>query len=125
MFRRRHRLANGRLYYEQGQYKGQEATQGDIARVLKTANDKDAAWSKVEGGGTAENADIANLKSLGDYRELWENIYTDIVSSMPPPPDTQQDPKKLGPRNTREQVVIDDIKPLYKRLGQRPATERS
>jgi type IV pilus assembly protein PilM len=96
-------ITYGRLTYEQGQYNGQAAIQGEIKTVFKQASDT----------GTAENANIANLKSLGDYRELWQDIYTDIVSSVPPPPDTQQDPKKLGARNQREQVVIDDIKPLY------------
>jgi len=107
-------LQVGRYFYEQGQFKGQEGTENDITKGLGQATAVDTLWKGVEGGGTAENAKIATLRSLADYREVWENVYTDIVTSVPAPPDTQQDPKTLGPRKDRQQVIIDDISPQYK-----------
>ena len=109
-------LQVGRYYYEQGQFNREEAhaAQKVIDDTLAKANRTDGEWKTVEGGGAAENDKITTLRSLGDYRDVWEGIYTDIVSSVPPPPDTQVDVKKLRPRSTREEVIIDDISPQYK-----------
>ena len=57
--------------------------------------------------------------SMTADRELWQNIYNDIITSVPKYQLSSTNPAQLPARSTRQEVVVDDVHPDYRiDLGQ-------
>ena len=89
--------------------------------IQRQATNLDGQWKEVQGGGGSDLQTIRNVNSLLAYRDLWPNILSDIMASVPPPPKDLAEAMATGnadairktPREQRKVIRIDSMQSRY------------
>lgn len=93
--------------------------QSQIASVQSRAQANDGKWSAIEQEGGPDRQLILNVKSLEKYRNIWNNLLTDIhaaVMSANPQAallNGSVDQVKAIPRAQRQQIFIEQMTTVY------------
>lgn len=110
----------GSAKYEELKLANADADQRRIADIQGKVTAADGKWTTVENDGGPDRQLILNIKSLENYRHLWDRLLVDIrgalVSANPQPELLSGDPAKIKaiPRNQRRQVFLEDMKTVYR-----------
>lgn len=104
----------GRNYYDNYQFASAETQRSDSDKVLRIGADLDDRWQKIQDSGSGDRTQIANVRSLEEYRTLWPDLLTSIYNATPRlPTDVVADIKKI-PRAQRREIRYDSIFSSYR-----------
>jgi type IV pilus assembly protein PilM len=108
-------LAYGSWYMQSASYAAAAPTRQQIASIQQQATMLDTQWSQIEQSGSQDRQRISNVKSMEQYRYLWNNIMIDIYRALPTPqwPAGDIDKMKAIPRGDRNEIIIDSITSTY------------
>jgi type IV pilus assembly protein PilM len=101
----------GRNYFDNYQFSSADAQRMDSDNVSRQAADLDQQWQKIQDSGASDRTQIANVRSLAEYRTLWPDLLMAIYNATP-----KEDPTKVKdiPRGQRRQVLFDSIYSSYR-----------
>ncbi|MDB5328764.1 MAG: pilM [Phycisphaerales bacterium] len=114
-------IAGARLFFEDLQFKNAEAQRQKNASILSQANTLSTSWNQVQTAGEPERVMNANLSTLVDGKSLWPQIISDLVNSIPQPPEplamaikkADVEGIKKVPRGERKLIQINEILSQY------------
>jgi len=103
-----------RNYYDNYEFNNGETQRTDADNVARDAGQLDQAWQAIQDSGASDRTQIANVRSLAQYRTLWPDLLMAIYNATPR--ETTDDPAKLKdiPRGQRNQVLFDSIYSSYR-----------
>jgi type IV pilus assembly protein PilM len=98
----------GRNYFDNYQFSSGETQRTEADNVARQAADLDQQWQKIQDSGVSDRTQIANVRSLAEYRTLWPDLLMAIYNATP------KDDEKGIPRGQRKQVLFDSIYSSYR-----------
>jgi type IV pilus assembly protein PilM len=109
-------VAYGSYYYAHQQDDNDvAANQGKINSTLTEAKRLDGQWNSIADSGGKDRAQIVQFNGLLAGRDVWNPVLRDILSTLPPGPNTPDELKAMMaiPRGKREMIVARDISTRY------------
>jgi type IV pilus assembly protein PilM len=100
------------IFFADARYQAQADSRSKIQQVQSQAQALDTQWTDISGKGGADRQRILNVRSLTDYRDVYNQILQDISNSLP---NAGQTPEQLkaSKRSERRQIMIDEISNTY------------
>lgn len=114
-------VAGARLFFEDLQFKNAEQPRQHNASVLSRATALSTQWNQVQTAGEPERVMNSNLNTLVDGKSLWPQIISDLVNSIPQPPEplataikkADVEAIKKVPRGERKLIQVNEILSVY------------
>ena len=100
------------IFIGQTRYEAQSDSRSKIEQVKQQATALDNQWTEIAGKGGPDRQRILNIRSLTEYRDLYNQVLKDIHSTLPQNGQTIEQ-LKATPRNQRKQVMIESIQNHY------------
>lgn len=106
-------IAFGTYQMESSAFTEQEATRGEIDRVLSEATGLAGRWQDISNRGAEDRAKIKDMLSLSESRDVWPNLFAEVNKAVPMPPVLTTRPTTGPARTQRAEVRLEDLEVQY------------